>query len=89
MTTIKFQGKEYKVYRSQRKNKKFKIKFKDTEIHFGAKGYSISPGTKKGDKYCSRSSGIKRKKSYSKTKPTPNELSRLMWKCKGKKSTHL
>jgi len=27
---------------------------------FGAKGYSISPGTPKGDNYCARSSGIKK-----------------------------
>ena len=27
---------------------------------FGAKGFSISPGTPKGDNYCARSSGIKK-----------------------------
>jgi hypothetical protein len=49
---------------------------------FGAKGYSISPGTPKGDNYCARSSGIK----TCKNPPCANALSRKAWGCVGKKS---
>lgn len=58
---------------------------------YGAKGYSIAPGTKKGDNYCARSSGIPIARNpdgtrkYPKGK-SPNELSRKKWKCSGKKS---
>lgn len=78
---IKVYGKEYVVTRSNRKNKKFKTKVGDKTIHFGAKGFSIAPGTKKGNSYCARSSGIKNKSGIN-----ANDLSRAMWKCKGKKS---
>lgn len=49
---------------------------------FGAKGYSISPGTSKGDNYCARSSGIKKCQDP----PCANDLSRKAWGCVGKKS---
>lgn len=49
---------------------------------FGAKGYSISPGTPKGDNYCARSSGIKKCANP----PCANDLSRKAWGCVGKKS---
>jgi len=49
---------------------------------FGAKGYSISPGTPKGDNYCARSSGIKKCADP----PCANDLSRRAWGCVGKKS---
>lgn len=49
---------------------------------FGAKGYSISPGTPKGDNYCARSSGIKKCADP----PCANDLSRKAWGCVGKKS---
>jgi hypothetical protein len=39
---------------------------------FGAKGYSIAPGTSKGDNYCARSSGIKKCADP----PCANDLSR-------------
>ncbi len=39
-------------------NKKFKTKVGGRTIKFGAKGYSIAPGTAKGDAYCARSAGI-------------------------------
>ena len=81
MKTINIRGKEYKVYRSGRANKKFKIYVGDRELHFGAKGYSIAPSTKKGDRYCARSSGIKNSKGVD-----ANDASRAMWKCRGKKS---
>lgn len=83
MKIIKVGGKELKVTVSNRKKKKFKVEVNGKKIHFGAKGYKIAPGKKKGDRYCARSSGIKNKTNK---KITPNTLSRAMWKCKGKKS---
>lgn len=79
--TIIYRGKQLDVKRSTRKDKKFMVEHKGKKIHFGAKGYKISPGTDKGDRYCSRSLGIKSGKGL-----TPNKLSRKMWKCKGKRS---
>ena len=57
-------------------------------VRYGAKGYSIAPGTKKGDSYCARSLGIKRRLSKKKQNDpnTPNNLSRKRWKCVGAKS---
>ena len=81
ITRLKVHGKGYDVFRSDRKDKKFKVNSSGRDIHFGARGYSISPGTDKGDRYCARSSGIKNKKGLD-----ANELSRAMWGCKGKKS---
>lgn len=48
----------------------------------------IRPSTKKGDAYCSRSYGIKKRlpKSKQNDPNTPNNLSRKKWKCVGKKS---
>lgn len=48
----------------------------------------IQPSTKKGDAYCARSYGIKKRLSKKKQNDpnTPNNLSRKKWKCKGKKS---
>lgn len=83
MKTLSIGKKKYKVGRSNRINKKFKIKIGKKTYHFGAKGYRIAPGTKKGYRYCARSSGIR---SKSKKKITPNVLSRKIWGCKGKKS---
>jgi hypothetical protein len=62
--------------------KKYSVKSGGRTVKFGAKGYSIAPGTKKGDAYCARSSGIKRCKKG----PCPNDLSRQAWGCVGKKS---
>lgn len=62
--------------------KKFKAKVAGKTVKFGAKGYSISPGTPKGDSYCARSAGIKKCKNP----PCPNDLSRKAWGCQGKKS---
>ncbi len=48
----------------------------------------IQSGTKKGDAYCARSAGIKKRlpKKKQNDPNTPNNLSRKKWKCKGKKS---
>jgi hypothetical protein len=57
---------------------------------YGAKGYRIAPGTKKGDAYCARSYGdmkSHKKDCSSKDRNTPMCLSRKKWRCKGKKSS--
>jgi hypothetical protein len=63
-------------------------------IGYGAPGFKIAPGTKKGDSYCARSAGIKAemlKKGGASAKKardpnSPNNLSRKKWRCQGKKS---
>ena len=63
-------------------------------VRYGQKGATISPGTKRGDNYCSRSLGIKREmiarggESAKKARDpnSPNNLSRKKWKCVGPKS---
>jgi len=62
--------------------KKFKAKVNGKTVKFGAKGYSIAPGTAKGDSYCARSSGIKKCAKP----PCANDLSRQAWGCVGNKS---
>jgi len=56
-------------------------------ISYGAKGATVSPGTKRGNAYCARSMGQMRK--FSKSAKNPNSalrLSRKRWKCSGSKS---
>jgi ribosomal protein L13E len=55
-------------------------------VRYGAKGYTIKPGTKAGDSYCARSLGIAKKHPKAKNPNSPNSLSRKKWKCKGDKS---
>lgn len=58
-------------------------------VKYGAKGYSIAPGTKKGDRYCARSFGDMKshgKDCSGKDRNTPLCLSRAKWKCSGSKS---
>ena len=56
-------------------------------VRYGAKGYSIAPGTKKGDSYCARSAGqMKKHPKAAKDKNSPLRLSRAKWKCSGSKS---
>tara|TARA_R110002012_G_scaffold103998_2_gene244110 strand:- start:441 stop:701 length:261 start_codon:yes stop_codon:yes gene_type:complete len=52
-------------------------------------GRRVKPGTSKGDSYCARSAGIKKRlpKKKQNDPNTPNNLSRKRWKCKGSKST--
>lgn len=71
-----------RIRRSTRKGKKWMVTKNGKTIHAGAKGYKIAPGTKKGDNYCARSSGIKGATGSM----TPNGLARAMWGCVGKKS---
>ncbi len=51
-------------------------------------GPRVRPGTSKGDSYCARSLGIKKRLSKKKQNDpnTPNNLSRKRWKCVGAKS---
>lgn len=71
-----------KITRSTRKGKKYKVVYKGKTIHFGAKGYRMFPGTKRGDNYCARSLGIKGANNpYS-----ANYWARKLWRCIGKKS---
>jgi len=56
-------------------------------VRYGAKGYSIAPGTSKGDNYCTRSYGQMKKHPKAAADPnSPLRLSRKKWKCSGKKS---
>ena len=64
------------------------------KVSYGQAGKSksgkdrIQPGTKKGDSYCARSLGIKKKLSKKKRNDpnSPNNLSRKKWRCVGAKS---
>ena len=56
-------------------------------VRYGAKGYTIAPGTKRGDSYCARSMGQMRKHPEAARNPnSPLRLSRKKWKCSGSKS---
>jgi hypothetical protein len=71
--------KKYKKVVGSGKNKK--------TVRYGAKGYSIAPGTSKGDSYCARSYGqMKDHPSAAKDPNSPLRLSRKKWKCSGKRS---
>ena len=68
-------------------SKKVKTKTGTKTVRYGAKGYSTSPGTKKGDSYCARSAGQMKKNPKAAANPnSPLRLSRKKWKCSGKKS---
>ena len=81
---------------SEDDGKKYTHKYKDPKtgkekkVRYGAKGYKIAPGTKKGDAYCARSEGDRKSEGYDcsgKDKNTPLCLSRKKWNCKGSKSS--
>jgi len=58
-------------------------------IRYGAKGYTIAPGTDKGDRYCARSFGDMKSEGYDCSgaeRNTPLCLSRAKWRCSGKTS---
>lgn len=71
-----------KVQRSDREGKKYKVVVGGKEIHFGASGYRIKPGTPAGDSYCARSAGI----AGANDRTTPNYWARQLWSCRGDKS---
>lgn len=74
--------------------KKYSKKVKNPEtgrektVKYGAKGYTIAPGTSRGDSYCARSAGqMKDHPAAAKDPNSPLRLSRKKWKCSGSKST--
>jgi hypothetical protein len=76
--------------------KKYTHTYKDSKtgktkkVRYGAKGYTIAPGTKKGDAYCARSLGDMKSEGMDCSKGdknTPMCLSRRKWKCSGAKSS--
>lgn len=70
------------IRRSTRKGKKWMVRAPSGKmIHAGAKGFTVAPGSRRGDSYCARSSGIPTPSKW-----TPNALARKMWGCVGKKS---
>ena len=80
---------------SPRKGKaRVKITASGKKVSYGQAGKAkgggprVRPGTSKGDSYCARSLGIKRRLSKKKRNDTnsPNNLSRKRWKCVGAKS---
>jgi hypothetical protein len=51
-------------------------------------GSRVKPGTSKGDAYCARSAGQKKRSPKAAKDPnSPLNLSRKRWKCSGSKST--
>jgi len=74
---------------------KVKITSSGKKVSYGQAGKAkgggsrVKPGTPKGDSYCARSAGIKKRLPASKRNDpnTPNNLSRKRWKCKGTKSS--
>lgn len=76
--------------------KKYTHTYKDPKtgntrkVRYGAQGYRIAPGTKRGDSYCARSLGDMKSEGMDCSGPdrnTPMCLSRRKWKCKGAKSS--
>jgi len=73
---------------------KVKVTASGKKVSYGQAGNAkgggprVRPGTSKGDSYCARSFGIKKRLSNKKQNDpnTPNNLSRKRWKCSGKKS---
>lgn len=80
---FEFKGRKFSVEPSDRKEKQLVATFKSgKKIHFGDPEMPEYPSSKRGDRYCSRSSGIS-----SDNKMSANLLSRkILWKCKGKES---
>jgi len=73
---------------------KVKVTKSGKKVSYGQAGKAkdgkrrVRPGTSKGDSYCARSLGIKKRLSKKKQNDpnTPNNLSRKRWKCSGDKS---
>ena len=79
---------EEKGYSGPKKYKKVVGSGKNKRtVRYGAKGYSIAPGTSKGDSYCARSYGqMKDHPSAAKDPNSPLRLSRKKWRCSKDKS---
>ena len=82
--TILYKGKRIIIKPSTRKNKQLVAEFPDGDkVHFGDPNMPEYPGTKRGDNYCARSSGIKGTDNVK----SANFWSRkYLWNCEGKKS---
>ena len=81
---IKIKGEEFKIEKSNRKNKEYVAKNLKTgkKVHFADPDMPEFQGTKRGDAYCARSYGIGNLKNTE----SANFWSRKLWSCKGKKS---
>ena len=73
---------------------KVKVTASGKKVSYGQAGKAsdggprVRAGTSKGDSYCARSLGIKKRlpKDKQNDPNTPNNLSRKRWRCKGAKS---
>jgi hypothetical protein len=73
---------------------KVKVTASGKRVSYGQAGKAkdgsrrVKPGGSKGDSYCARSLGIKKRlpKKKQNDPNTPNNLSRKRWKCSGAKS---
>jgi len=73
---------------------KVKVTASGRRVSYGQAGKAkdgsrrVKPGSAKGDSYCARSLGIKKRlpKKKQNDPNTPNNLSRKRWKCSGAKS---
>lgn len=73
---------------------KVKVTASGKKVSYGQAGQAkdggprVRAGTAKGDSYCARSLGIKKRlpKDKQNDPNTPNNLSRKRWRCKGAKS---
>jgi hypothetical protein len=81
------------ISKGESTKKKYSKKVKNPEtgrektVRYGAKGYTIAPGTSRGDSYCARSYGqMKDHPAAAKDANSPLRLSRKKWKCSGKTS---
>ena len=71
-----------KIQPSDRSGKKYRVEVNGTQVHFGASGYRIKPGTDAGDRYCARSLKI----PGASDQTTPNYWARQLWSCRGDRS---
>lgn len=84
MARYRYKGKIYDIKKSKRKNKQMVVTLPSgKKINFGDPKMSEYPGTKRGDRYCSRSLGIGNVKN---TKSANFWSRKFLWNCKGKKS---
>lgn len=84
---LKFKRRFKKVVRNKKTGRTKTVKYGQAGKAKDGKD-RIRPSTEKGDSYCARSMGIKRRLPKKKRNDpnTPNNLSRKKWKCRGTKS---
>jgi len=89
---VRVNNKQYKITKSERKNKQAKVKVGNKFVHFGDPRMPEFPGTKRAKKYCARSLGIKNKKGERTAFDinSPNFWSRkVLWDCDQKQKSGL